>query len=121
MGIVLLFHVNMFKANQIATVCKKTGHAVVNVSKKDYNKTIGTLLGIPGVKKETQYSGEEFEHEMMVFFGMNDKMLDIFLAEYKKDNISPIERKAMVTSSNIVWTPLKLYEELEEHAKLAGK
>lgn len=117
MGKILLFHVNVFKANQIAEICKKTGHTSIMISRQDYDKPLGALAGISGMKSNAMYSGTEFEHEMMVFSGITSESLDEFLDEYRKAGISQINRKAIITASNVMWSALKLYKELDEHIK----
>ena len=117
MGKVLLFHVHLFKANQILALCKKTNHTAQLVTKAEYGKSIGALAGIMGMDKKKGGSGKEFDHEMMVFSEMDSKTLDDFLVEYKKAGIAPIKRKAIITPSNVSWTAEELYEELDEHER----
>lgn len=123
MGTVLLFHVNIFQTNQIAGICQKLQLTTKSISKDEYQKPLSVLAGIAEQSQKTKnsnlytYSGPELEHEMMVFSGMDSTDLDHFLEEYTKAGIAPIPRKAILTSSNILWTPLRLYRELDEHAK----
>ena len=119
MGTVLLFHVNIFKSSQIINLCKEQNHVAILVPKSDYAKTLGALANISGMKSNASYKGEEFLDEMMVFSGMDSDTMDRFLLEYKKNNIAPIKRKAMLTPTNVMWSAEKLYKELEDH--VAGK
>lgn len=115
MGNVLLFHVNVFQVGQIASVCQKLGHQVQMVDIRDYQNTLGAILKKPLFQKNADYQGKDFAHEMMVFSEFSSEELDLFLEAYKKAQIAPIPRKSVVTPYNIVWTPLKLYQELDEH------
>ncbi len=118
MGVVLLFHVNIFKTSQISNLCRKQNHTPILVPRSDYGKTLGALANISGMKSNAVYTGKEFEDEMMVFSGMDPDTLDLFLAAYKKEQIAPIRRKAVLTPSNVMWSPEKLYKELEDHAAI---
>ncbi len=118
MGVVLLFHVNIFKSSQIINLCKQQNHTPVLVPKSDYGKTLGALANITGMKSNAGYTGREFEDEMMVFSGMDSDTLDLFLAAYRKAQIAPIRRKAVLTPANVMWSPEKLYKELENHAAI---
>lgn len=117
MGKVLLFHVNIIKANSIIKVCKELSHSAAIIPKTDYAKPLGLLAGMPGMKDNSAFSGKEFENEMMVFSGMSSDELDLFLDRYKKAGIGEIKRKAVLTASNMLWTPVRLYGELDEHVK----
>ena len=60
--------------------------------------------------------------EMMVFSGINSKMLDVFLDEYKKENIENVKLKAVLTESNIGWTAEQLFREiLKEHMQMKSR
>lgn len=115
MGKILLFAVNVMKANQIMGICKRLNHTVLVIPRADYGKPLGVLAGMAGKKNSTIYSGEEFADEMVVFSGIDSEALDIFLDEYKKAGIAPIQRKAVITPFNVGWTAEKLYKELTEH------
>lgn len=117
MGIILLFGVNIMKANQIINLCKELNHNAKIVPKSDYAKPLGALAGITGKKGGAVYSGGDFANEMMVFAGISSEELDEFLAVYKKEGIAPIVRKAVITQSNAAWSALKLYRELDEHMR----
>lgn len=116
MGKILLFNVNIFKYNQIKSVCDKLGHSLILVKKEQYGNKIGEIAGIiPG--KMMMNTNTDIDDEMMVFVGLDSDSLDIFLAEYKKASVSPILRKAIMTPANINWTVKELFEDLDEHVK----
>ncbi|MGN0436348.1 MAG: DUF3783 domain-containing protein [Wujia sp.] len=117
MGKILLFNVNLIKANSIMGLCKKLFHDAMIIPRRDYSKPLGVLLGVPGLKNNNTYTGNEFKNEMMVFSGLSSEELDLFLDEYKKAGIGEIKRKAIITGANMLWTPIKLYSELDDHIK----
>ena len=115
MGTVLLFHVNIIKANQIIGLCKKMNYTTYIIPKEDYSKPLGVLAKIEGMKSGAVYKGAEFDNEMMVLSGISSEEVDRFLDEYKQSGIAPIQRKAVVTPSNVKWSAEKLYTELDKH------
>lgn len=52
--------------------------------------------------------------ELLVFCGLEDGLLDRFLAEYRRRGIDPIGLKAVATPHNLFWTVCELTEELEQ-------
>ena len=119
----LLFDVNIFKADNIKKVCESLGISVICVDTCDYTQKLGAIAEIVGFgKSNTIYVGRGLPDEMMVFSGIDSELLDKFLSEYKKNGIEPINYKAVLTVNNIFWTPEELFTELKkEHRKFAGR
>lgn len=117
---ILLFHISEKKTEEISALCRELQIETVQIEKSRYYDFLGTLAGIPGLKRPAPvYRGEELSGEMLVFFGLDSEDLDIFLAEYRKRGIERIDLKAVMTPHNMTWNPLKLYEELSaEHTAL---
>ena len=60
--------------------------------------------------------------EVLIFNGLNDEELDVFLKEYKNMGIEPVGLKAIVTADNSGWTLDELIGELiKERAAIAFK
>lgn len=114
---ILLFQVGMEKENQIRTLCRKCDISVQAVIRTQYGETLGALAGIVGMKmKRKPYTGPGFLMEMMVFSGIGQDELDVFLKQYRENQIPPIALKAMLTPYNIHWSAEELYQELgKEH------
>ena len=110
-GKVLLFHVNLFKAGSIETLCHDLQLEPVKIQEEQMGETLGTLAGLPGGKNSGTDSGR-FAEEMMVFCGITPDQLDAFLDNYQKRGIHPISLKAVLTPVNALWTPLRLSREL---------
>lgn len=117
---VLLFHVEKTKQKQIADLCRRLQMKSIIVPKRQYAQSLGALAEISGIPRENAaYDGAELSREMLVFSGMDSDALDVFLEEYKKSGIEPIDLKAIVTPHNIFWNAAVLYEELvKEHNSL---
>ena len=105
------------KEMQIRQLCKKLSITVKTVQRVDYSQSLGYLAGITGfARKNAVYLGNELPAEMLVFSGMTSEQIDLFLAEYRKMEISPISCKAVITPVNIFWDAGNLAEELlKEH------
>ncbi len=123
MSVILLFGINEKKKKQIEKVATIINAKVCPVSLSDYNQKLGSLAGIIGFSRtKGTYIGPGFSMEMMVFSGINSKMLDVFLDEYKKENIENVKLKAVLTESNIGWTAEQLFREiLKEHMQMKSR
>jgi hypothetical protein len=86
----------------------------------DYNKTLKTILGLsdaPDCESES-YEGGELDSSMLIFAGIPDNKLNLMLQSLRKANVN-IPHKAILTPTNIDWTPLECFEELNrEHEAL---
>lgn len=114
---ILLFRVGTDKQKKIKEVAEKMGIQVLLVPLKYYDEEIGALAGVMRMKiRGRKYTGPEFPSEMMVFSGIDSDELDGFLKSYRDNKIEPIGLKAVLTPSNVQWTPKYLQEELlKEH------
>ena len=98
-GAILLSYVkDREKEEQLQKLCKRLNIANIRIGQKDMEKEMPELL---------------------VFSGIPEGMLDLILAEYRKEKIEPVALKAMVTPHNISWTVYELSSELaKEHAAM---
>lgn len=114
---ILLFRVGTEKQKKIKEIAGKKDIQVFLVPLKYYEEEIGALAGVMGMKIHgKQYAGPEFPAEMMIFSGLDSDQLDEFLKSYRDARIEPIGLKAVLTPSNVQWTPLQLQQELrKEH------
>jgi len=125
MGTILLFNVNKGKKKKIELIAWKLRHEVKQIERKDLQKTLGSLVGIPSFGKQNPPGMAETKNEyslsmnreMMVFSGLDSDALDEFLDEFKNAGLDSIQMKAVITESNVFWTAQKLYSELEEHSR----
>lgn len=109
------------KEAQIQRLCKRLQIQSAQIGSQDMGKELGELCGI--------YKGAKGTHapvpllyqapELLIFSGIPEGMLDLILAEYRKEGIEPVALKAIVTPHNIGWTFYELSSELaREHAAM---
>ena len=68
----LLFDVNIFKADNIKKVCESLGISVICVDRCDYAQKLGAIAGIVGFGMvNIIYLGRGLSDEMMVFSGID--------------------------------------------------
>lgn len=117
---VLLFQVNPQKRMQIEKLCHELEMETVTVDRKQYSEFLGFIAGIQGIPKSGKiYQGMDFPMEMMVFSGIHQELLEVFLRKYRELSIDPIALKAVLTPTNIFWNAEQLYQELlKEHMSL---
>ncbi len=115
---VLLFHVNVFKAQSIRLLLDELGIETVIVPLDQENRLVADLAGMAssGRSRRASLKPASVEGEMAVFCGMDREDLDQVLSVWKQ-NQQMIALKAMLTKTNAAWTPGQLYQELsKEHA-----
>ena len=110
---ILFFNVDYAKQVKIEKFAKNLDIECEMVKRKDYNKTIAELIGVPAefIPRE-EYKGEKILCEMMVLAGFDNISLDNFLTDYKAAALEPIPLKAIVTQQNIGWTARELFNQL---------
>ena len=116
---ILLFHMNNDRQRSIEKLCRSltVPIKVINIRPAMYSQTIGYLAGITGFDRcNTLYSGNDLDSEMLVFSGVDSDLMDEFINRMKQTGIPKIALKAVITPTNIFWTPHKLYDHLcQEH------
>ena len=115
--IILTFGLGKEKIKVVRSIAQKNRIQIKEISRKDYNQTLGALAGIQGFAKEKViYNGPDFPLEMIVFSGIDSAQIDTFLADYKQTGAQPVPLKAIITPQNIFWTVETLFKELwKEH------
>ena len=118
-SIILLFNMNKDRQRSVERLCRSLSIKTSHVKTSLYSQSLGYLAGIQGFPRNPSvYSGNELESEMLIFSGMDSELTDQFLTAFKEANLPPISLKAIVTPTNIFWTPIKLYQELmKEHKR----
>ena len=117
---ILLFKMNNDRQRSIEGLCRSLSIKTIYIKQASYLQNMGYLAGISGFSKNsTIYSGSDFDKEMLVFSGMDSDLTDRFLAAFRQAGLPPVDLKAVITPTNIFWTPIKLYEELmKEHKSI---
>ena len=85
------------------------------VESRELHQSIGFLLGLPGFAEKTgPWIGPGFAEEMLVMFAFQGTMMKDFLQFFRVENPPPVELKAVATPTNLSWSALALYEELNK-------
>lgn len=114
-GQIMLFAVPDEQYRAIRKICRRFQINVEKIQRQDYCQPMGVLAGIMGFQRIREvYTGPELTAPMMVFCGVGDTQLDLFLEAYKEEGIEPIGHKAVITATNIRWTPTALSQELDQ-------
>lgn len=144
--LVLYYTEDKGKAQQIEMLCGQLSFKTKRLRGSDAGTPVGKLAGM-SVKAETsspagmsinaekagaaaEKNGEApsrengvpadyKQPEVMVFSGITDTQLDMFLHGYKMGGISPIYLKAILTPYNYTWSLYQLTQELiREHTAM---
>lgn len=93
------------------------------VERKDLCQSLGALAGVPGMEKSAEeYCGTEAQEEMLYLCGIGGPTLDRLLQGIKRSPLKQVALKAMLTPTNVEWTPLQLLTELrQEHEFMTQK
>lgn len=112
----LIYHLkDVKKEEKILRLCKQLGITTRKIKRSDENVSLGTLAGIfvGTAMQPTRKAPKDYEMpELFIFTGMEERKLDEFLAEYRKQGIEPVSLKAIVTQHNICWSVYQLTAEL---------
>ena len=119
---ILIYEWEEKKEKKFLDFCRKRGIKVKKITVFSYGEVLGALAGISGIKKNGKKDiGEAFGEEMMVIAGMDSEKIDLFLEDYKREGIEPVQLKAILTPYNIFWNSRQLYEELRKERETFQK
>lgn len=102
------------KEKQLLELCNRLGIQAKKVKNTDTDTTLAILAGIEKSRRTGNNRSNEVGclPELIIFSGMADAELDVFLQEYRKMKIEPVRLKAILTIHNINWTLGRLIGEL---------
>lgn len=106
--VVLMYNLPPASRAGVEALCRELGAAARNVEKTRQSLSLGALLGL---LPETAGAGE-VPGQMLVMAFFDKELLDAFLLGFRRRQIPPILRKAMLTLTNTAWTGAQLYENL---------
>ena len=109
---ILTFNLNESRLAKLRFLCMKLGVLVKDVPAADFAQSIGALCGLSEPVEATQT--ELFAEEMIVFCHMDNAMVSRFLQTAKQMRFAPVALKAILTPTNVAWTPVQLCEELKQ-------
>lgn len=102
------------KRETVAKICREQNIALRELSLKDLNRTVAAICGV-GMKTAAAHKSAPAMYmlpEIMLFYGIDDKGLDLFLDAYNMSGAAMIRLKAVITPTNLGWTLYELAEEL---------
>ncbi len=112
---------DIIKKEQVKKISDAIDAQFIELKVSQANETIASLVGLPPLSlsdnKNTNAPALWAMPEIIIFFGISDKLLDTFLAEYKKTGFEKIRLKAIVTPTNLGWTLYQLTEHLDKEAR----
>ncbi len=85
------------------------------VYREDFNQTLGFLAGIDK-KEAAAFDGEMPEGSLLLFYQVEDPVMDIILKKIRKKRLD-ITYKAIMTPTNRMWTVRRLYAEMEREKR----
>lgn len=118
---ILAFLPGLDKKFAVQELCEKLEIEYNDIAISEINFPIYALAGLEGVSgtSDKKEKAPIFYNmpEIIIFCGLEDKKLDDFLAGFKLAGIQPVALKAVVTPTNVKWTPYQLSLELAKEAK----
>jgi len=106
----LVLMYNLKAASQVDALCREIGAQAQVIPPHRQGLPLGALVGL---LPEKGCSGT-VPGEMLVLCYFDRQMLDDFLQGFRRRQIPPIPRKAMLTLTNTAWTGPQLYENLTQ-------
>lgn len=113
--ILLTFNVHEEKAKKLLLLSMQYKVRVQSVSKEEFGSSIGSIL--ENNTKEVTDTHITFDDEMVVFAHFSQALLQSYLKSWRAMGIESIPLKAMLTPTNVKWTPIALHQELLEEAQ----
>ena len=115
---ILVFNLPAEKLSRLRFTCMRLGVQVKPVEKADWGQPMGALCGLAPAS-DAPAPGESFAEEMLVIANFTQSLANRLLAALKQARL-PIGLKAVLTPTNVHWTPVQLHGELSaERAALA--
>lgn len=102
---------------KIRRYLRASGAEVRTVQTPEFLQPLGWLFQLPGFSPNTSFNlGGNFKDEMMVMYGFSNEEMDAFLGFFRKNDLAPVDLKAVLTPVTCHWNSLQLHEELvKEH------
>lgn len=114
---VLLYNLPLSAQVQVEALCREIGAIPLVVEGSRQGLTLGALVGLLPERSST----ERVSGQMLVMAYFEKGMLDAFLQGFRRRQIPPIPRKAMLTLTNTAWTGPQLYENLSQEMDTMAK
>ena len=110
------------KLEMVRRICVEQKIGMSELSMSDLNRTVAGICGLPGKAGDHKAAPALYMlPEILIFFGADDRSLDLFLERCQELKMEKIGRKAVVTPTNLGWTLYELAEELEKENRIYGE
>lgn len=121
--LVLAYNFSPERLQALKLACMLVKAQLKAVPREALSQPLGYLAGVPGVEAvDESYTGSEAQEEMLIICGFGRPDLDRLLSAIRKGKLQKVDLKAALTSTNSLWSGLKLQQELaQEHAYMHGR
>ncbi len=93
------------------------------VDKSELNQPIGCLAGIKGFEPCAEdFTENGFDDEMLVMSGFTGERMNALIQSLYRHGLGRIDLKAVVTTVNVSWNSVELYEAVKaDHEEMAKR
>lgn len=118
--VVLLYHTPESVLKRLTPLLRQQGISVRVIRKELYTVPLEMLLGLKQPDKILQNPGIELPEPMMVMHGMSSEGVDTVLKLLRENQIR-MDLKAVTTPTNLSWTALQMFAELQREREAFRK
>ena len=112
---ILAFQVRETDLQKLKGISASMRIKLVVIDKVDFRQTVNDLLSQKKNPLVEPYNGQITE-SMLLLHGFSDKRLDALLKALRRERVK-VDFKAVTTKTNIKWTVLQLFFEMEKERK----
>lgn len=118
--VVLLYHTPEGVLKRLTPLLRQQGISVRVIRKELYTVPLEMLLGLKQPDKILQNPGIELPEPMLVMHGFSSEGVDTVLKLLRENKIR-IDLKAVTTPTNLSWTGLQMFAELQREREAFRK
>lgn len=118
--VVLLYHTPEGVLKRLTPLLRQQGISVRVIRKELYTVPLEILLGLKQPDKILQNPGIELPEPMLVMHGFSSEGVDSVLKLLRENQIR-IDLKAVTTPTNLSWTALQMFAELQREREAFRK
>lgn len=118
--VVLLYHTPEGVLKRLTPLLRQQGISVRVIRKELYTVPLEMLLGLKQSDKILQNPGIELPEPMLVMHGFSSEGVDSVLKLLRENQIC-IDLKAVTTPTNLSWTALQMFAELQREREAFRK
>ena len=118
--VVLLYHTPEGVLKRLTPLLRQQDISVRVIRKELYTVPLEMLLGLKQPDKILQNPGIELPEPMLVMHGMSSEGVDAVLKLLRENKIR-IDLKAVTTPTNLSWTALQMFAELQREREAFRK